>query len=75
MLRPKPKPLRARQSPGASDMATLRETIQAEIDALKAKVDVLKAKLQNADPAVQSVLGKEYSELQVLVTTFKDQFP
>jgi hypothetical protein len=56
-------------------MATLRETIQAEIDALKAKVDVLKAKLQNADPAVQSVLGKEYSELQALVTVFKTEFP
>ena len=45
-------------------MATLRETIQAEIDGYKAKIDVLKAKLQDTGPSTsQVVLGKEYAEL------------
>jgi hypothetical protein len=55
-------------------MATLRETIQAEIDGYKAKITELTDKLADMDDTVQSVLGKEYAELKVLVTKFKEYF-
>jgi uncharacterized coiled-coil DUF342 family protein len=55
-------------------MATLRETIQAEIDGYKAKITELTEKLADMDDTVQSVLGKEYAELKVLVTKFKEYF-
>ena len=56
-------------------MATLRETLQAEIDASKARIDVIKAKLQAADANTQSVLGLEYGQVAALVAIIKTEFP
>lgn len=56
-------------------MATLRETLQAQIDESKAEIDAIKATLQTASPALQQVLGMEYAQVVSLIALVKANFP
>lgn len=51
---------------------TLREQVQAQINAKQVEIDALKAQLSTKDPQIAALLNADPASLVVFFKTFKD---